>query len=116
MTDWFTARRQARRDVHSTFALIASYIEPSATATGLHVRWHSRFTAAIGDIPGGDYARVMENIDRLIFDLDELAGMGITPKRGGVVVFDDYPEHQFILDVREPTDGPVIMIWTVTRP
>jgi hypothetical protein len=114
VTDWFTVRRQARRDVHDAFSLIASYSDSTpASATGLHVRWHSRFTAAIGDIPGGDYARVMENIDRLIFDLDELT---VTLKRGGVVVFDDYPGQQFMLDVREPADGPVIAIWTVTRP
>lgn len=83
--------------------------------TGLHVRWHSRFTAPVGDIPGGDYARMFENIDRLVFDSAELAERGLTVKRGGLVVFEQYP-YQFTLDVSEPTDGPVIAVWTVTRP
>lgn len=84
-------------------------------ATGLHVRWQSRFTAPIGDIPGGDYARMFENIDRLIFDLDELAEKEVVLRRGGTVTFDQY-NYVFTLDVQEPTDGPVIAIWTVTRP
>lgn len=116
MSDWFTVRQQARRDVHTTFSLLATYTDSSGSATGLHVRWHSRFTAAIGDIPGGDYARVMENIDRVVFNVEELAERQVNPKRAGIVVFDMYPEHQFVLDVREPSDGPVYLIWTVTRP
>jgi len=115
VTDWFTVRRQARKDVHSTFALLATYSDTLGSAIGLHVRWHSRFTAAIGDIPGGDYARVLENIDRLVFDVDELAERQVNLRRAGLVVFDDYPEHQFTLDVSEPSDGPVTVIWTVTR-
>jgi len=116
VSDWFTVRQQARRDVHTTFSLLATYTDSSGSATGLHVRWHSRFTAAIGDIPGGDYARVMENIDRVVFNVEELAERQVNPKRAGIVVFDMYPEHQFVLDVREPSDGPVYLIWTVTRP
>lgn len=82
---------------------------------GLHVRWQSRFTAAIGDIPGGDYARLFENIDKLVFDADELAEKTVALRRGGVVTFVDY-DYQFTLDVREPVDGPVAVVWTVTRP
>lgn len=117
MSDWFDIRRQARRDVHAAFAVLASYNDSTLTApaTGLHVRWHDRFTNAVGDIGGGDYARVFENIDKIVFDADELAALGLTPRRGGEVTLTDYG-HVLTLDVREPTDGPVKVIWTVTRP
>lgn len=81
----------------------------------IHVRWHDRFVNAIGDIGGGEYARVFENIDKIIFDADELAAKGFTPKRGGQVALTDYG-YIFTLDVREPIDGPLKVIWTVARP
>jgi hypothetical protein len=80
---------------------------------GLRVRWHDKFGAPIGDIGGGEYARAFENIDKIIFDADELSDRGLTLRRGGVVTL---PGYTFTLDVREPTDGPLKVIWTVTRP
>jgi hypothetical protein len=83
--------------------------------SGLNVRWQDRFTSAVGDIGGGDYARVFENIDKIIFDADELADKALTPQRGGKVTLTDYG-YTLTLDVREPADGPVKVVWTVTRP
>jgi hypothetical protein len=116
MPNWFEARRQARRDIHAAFSLSASYTDPSLTdpVEGLSVRWHDRFAAPVGDIGGGDYARTFENIDRIVFDTDELTEKGLAPKRGGQVTLTDYG-YTLTLDVREPSDGPVKTVWTVTR-
>lgn len=80
----------------------------------LLVRWHDRFTTAVGDIGGGEYARVFENIDKIIFDIDELTEKTLTPQRGGKVTLTDYG-FTFTLDVREPNDGPLKVTWTVTK-
>lgn len=116
--DWFEQRRQARRDIHTAFSVSASYQDPDiliAPVPGLHVRWHDRFTTALGDIGGGDYARVFENIDKIVFDIDELAEKSLNPKRGGTLTLTDYG-YSFVLDAREPVDGPLKVVWTVTRP
>lgn len=78
------------------------------------MRWQDRFTTGIGDISGGDYARVLDNIDKIIFDIDELVAKGITPRQGGVVCLTDYG-ISLSLDAREPVDGPVTIVWTVER-
>lgn len=115
MSDFFEIKRQARRDIHAAFAVSASYSDATLAVpvTGLRVRWQDKLTNAEGDLSGG-YARVFENVDRIIFSTDELADKGLTPQRGGVVTLDDYG-IELTLDVREPIDGPVKQIWTVTR-
>lgn len=116
MSDWVALRRQARQDIHAAFAVSAEYTDDDVTvAVPLHVRWHDKFTTAIGDIGGGEYARVFENIDKILFDPTELTTQGLTPKRGGIVALTDY-DYSFKLDVREPFDGPDKVTWTVMRP
>lgn len=80
----------------------------------ISVNWHSRFGLPVGDLAGGDYAGVLETIDRLVFDRVELDQWGLTLQRGGRVALTDY-EYVFILDVREPNSGPVREIWTVAN-
>lgn len=115
--DWVDIRRQARQDIHAAFAVSASYNDSTLIApiAEIHVRWHDRFTAAIGDVVGGEYARIFENIDRILFDPVELAAKGFMPIRGGTVTLTKYG-YSFKLDVQEPIDGPDKISWTVMKP
>jgi hypothetical protein len=105
-----------RRDLHVAFAVSATYEDDSVVVpTPITVRWHNKSTR-IGDIQGGDYAEVLETIDRLLFDSEEIATAAITLKRGGIVTLTEFGNTKFELDVREPADGPIKIVWTVTRP
>lgn len=116
MSDWVDIRRQARQTIHAAFAVSAEYTDDVVVVpVPLLVRWHDKFTTAIGDIGGGEYARVFENIDKIIFDPVELTAKALTPKRGGIVALTKY-SYSFKLDVREPFDGPDKVQWTVLRP
>lgn len=115
MSDWYDIRRQARRDVHAAFSVSAEYNDSSlAEPVELQVRWHNRFGVPTGDIAGGDYAQVIETIDRIVFDIDELTEKSVTPRRGGQVTLTDY-DKTFTLDVREPNSGPGVIVWTVAN-
>jgi hypothetical protein len=115
VTDWFTLRMQLHRDIHTAFAIRASYTDSAVVEpVDLAVRWHSRFGLPVGDIAGGDYAGVLETIDRLYFSAAELAEKGIRLRRSGQVFLKDY-QYTFTLDVKEPNAGIVVEIWTVAN-
>ena len=115
MSDWFALRMQARRDIFAAFAVAATYSDSTVVEpVELSVNWHSRFGLPVGDLAGGDYAGVLETIDRLIFNRAELDEYGLTLRRGGQVVLVDYG-YTFTLDVREPNSGPVREVWTVAN-
>lgn len=114
MSDWFALRTKARRDIFRTFAVAATYTDTVVTEVPLSVNWHSRFGLPVGDLAGGDYAGVLETIDRLVFDRAELNELGLTLRRGGQVLLVDY-NYTFTLDVREPNSGPVRELWTVAN-
>ena len=115
MSDWFTTRVQARRDIHAAFSVRGQYTDSTVVEpVPLSVRWHSKFGLPVGDISGGDYAGVLETIDRLVFLRSELVEKGLTLRRTGRVLLVDY-EYTFGLDVREPNSGPVIEVWTVAN-
>jgi hypothetical protein len=106
---------RARREIHAAFSVAAEYEDSTTEPTPLAVRWHDKFTVPTGDIGGGEYSRQFENIDQIIFDAEELAEKGVTPRRGGTVTLLD-TSHVLTLDAREPSDGPIKIVWTVTRP
>jgi hypothetical protein len=115
VSDWFSLRTQAQRDIHAAFAVRGLYTDATvAEPVELAVRWHSRFGLPVGDISGGDYAGVLESIDRLVFSRAELAEKSLTMRRGGKVMLPDY-NYTFGLDVREPNTGPVNEVWTVAN-
>lgn len=123
MPGYADIRRRARRDIHAAFAVSATYTDDVVRPpTPLAVRWHDKgssfsgIVSSVGNISGGDYAEVVENIDKIIFNTDELIEKGISPKRGGTITLTDYGDYQLVLDLREPTDGPLKMTWTVMRP
>ena len=117
MTTFAQMKREARRAVHDTFAVDATYLDSTlADPVILRVRFHTR-RAILGDDLNQGYAEIAENIDRVILDREELATKGLTPRRRGVVTLTD-PEFAGIaltLDVRAPFDGPITEVWTVTR-
>lgn len=106
---------QAQRDIHAAFSVDATYSDATVVEpVPLGVRWHSRFGLPVGDIAGGDYAGVLETIDRLYFSMAELAEKGLRLRRTGQVFLTEY-NFTFVLDVREPNTGPVTEVWTVAN-
>lgn len=87
-----------------------------AEAAPVNVRWHDRAGRPIGDLPGGDYAEVFENVERIIFSDEDLAARGLVPMRNGTVTFPNFGNFRLTLDAREPRDGPIKQCWTIQRP
>lgn len=115
MSSYFAIRSQMRRGVHAAFAVDATYEDDVVTpALDVSVRWANK-QGRVGNLDNGDYAEILESIDRLHFDSEELAAKGITLKRQGVVTLTEFGNAQFELDVREQADGPIRITWTVTR-
>jgi hypothetical protein len=108
-------KRDLRRLVHDTFAVSATYQDASMLhPVDLRVRLHTRRASPFGDMEGAGFAEVIENVDRVVFDKDELSAKGLTPCPKGVVSFPDYGMC-VRLDVREPSDGPIREAWRVVR-
>lgn len=104
-----------RRDVHAVFAVSATYEDSIVlTPKPITVRWHNKAVREVGGI--NDYAAVLEAIDKLIFDAEELSGLGVTPTRLGLVKLTEYGDYELILDSLDPPDGPIKIVWSVTRP
>lgn len=115
--DFWTIKTRARRDIHAAFVIPCFYQDATmAAAAPVHVRWHDRQARPLGNLPGGDYAEVTENIERVIFSEEELATAGVTPMRNGQLTFPNFGNFRLVLDAREPLDGPIKEIWTVQRP
>ena len=104
-----------RREIHAAFAVSATYEDSIVTTpTPITVRWHDRTVHEVGNI--NDYAGVLEAIDKLVFDSEELASLGITLTRKGSVKLLDYGNYELILDTLDPPNGPIGIVWTVSRP
>lgn len=117
LPDFWTIKTRARRDIHAAFAITALYQDASmAAAKTVHVRWHDRLARPLGNLPGGDYAEVFENIDRVLFSDEELADIGVVPMRNGSLIFPQFDGFRVVLDAREPKDGPIKQSWTIQRP
>lgn len=116
MVDWLAARTQMRRDVHAAFSYAATYEDSVAVVpVPITVRWHAK-TERVGNIDGGDYAEILSTINQLLFNSEELASKSLTLRRGGLVKLTGFGDYPLLLDVREPPDGPVKVVWTVVRP
>lgn len=120
MANWLAQRRQARRDIHVAFAVAATYEDDVVTTpVPITVRWHAK-RELVGNINGGDYAEIVSTIQNLLFNDEELAtanaGGPLTLKHGGLVKLTELGDYPLELDVREPPDGPIKIVWTVVRP
>ena len=117
--EWKT---QARRALHGAMAESASYTPPDGSETyptqaqkdaglSLTVRWHTK-QRIIGERFSED-AAIMEGVNRLIFNREELAALGIDElERLGTITIPSYGK-QFRLDTDEGNDGPVTSYWGV---
>lgn len=108
------AKARMRRVVHDTMRVDATYQDATMLApVGLRVRFHTRRVSAFGGM-GDGYAEVVENADRIVFDKDELASLGICPVKGAIVSLTT-DAICVRLATRDEDTGPVEEIWAVTR-
>ena|SRR5690349_22587148 len=110
---------QARQALHGAMAEPATYTAngvetPSAeqieAGLSLTVRWHTKMRIS-GERNSADTG-IIEGVNRLIFNSDELAALGLELKRGGVVSIPGY-EKLLRLDQPEDSDGPLNVYWGV---
>ncbi len=114
---WADIKIAARRVTHQTFGRAATYAAPGSVGdpVALTVRWHAA-GARVGDLGSDGYAEMVTTRDRVVFDLEELATLGVTPERGGVVtITDEAPPLAVELDTQNEPTGPVADVWLVTR-
>lgn len=117
MSAWADTKARARQAVHTAFRRAALYQAPNADdPVAVNVRWHPA-GARIGELAGtAGLAELVTTSDRIIFDLTELATLGINPVRGAVVtITDESPQISLELDTQAERDGPVADVWMVTR-
>lgn len=76
----------------------------------LKVRWHNRIKI-VGERTSDD-AAILEGVNRLIFNSDNLAELGLTLEQYGEVEIAGY-DKKFRLDYLEATDGPLNVYWSV---
>lgn len=106
--DFATAKLNLRRAVHSTLGVDATYVDDSLSEpVPITARWHNKIDR-FGDPEDMGYAEAVQGIDRIgIIPTDYPT---VTFKRGGRVSFPAYG-NAFILDVLEPSDGPLTRWW-----
>lgn len=117
MTPWADIKRVTRKAVHTAFRREALYAAPGSEEdpVAVGVRWHAA-GARLGGYGSEGYAEIVTETDRIVFDREELATLGITPERGAVVtITDEDPQISFSLDTRPDRDGPIAEVWLVTR-
>lgn len=121
MLDWPAIRQQARQGVHDTFAAPVLYTAPGGVVTPsaeqttagllLTARWSNKLAiGGNGDI--GEYASVLEGIDRLVFNQPQLTALGLVLRKSAKVTFPAYGKT-FVLDTPLPVNGPVHRYWLV---
>lgn len=126
-------KNRGRRAIHGKLAVSARLVDEDHpdglifaddyTGIGLTVRYHNKLQRA-GDL-NGDYAEIIDGIDRLIFLDDNVAEVsaalvanGEAPlvlSRGAEITIPAYKGLRFTLDSQEPPDGPAETCWVVAR-
>jgi hypothetical protein len=115
MVDFAVIKANARRAVHQQFAVPVSYYAPgSSTVTAsLTARLHGKIVQG-GDLQGGGYALIIENVTRVVFNQEEFALQvpPLTLQVRGKVFFPDY-NVAVVLETMDPHDGPINERWSV---
>lgn len=127
MPNFAAIKANARRAVHAAFAYSATYQDSSLdAAVDITVRWHNRLVL-LGDFQDSGYSNVVDGIERIIFNLEELATVkimvdgieseGLTPRKNAVIKITDvgFEGTELILEAREPKVGPIEEKWQVIR-
>ena len=116
-------KREARKALHEVHGepcvctLPDGTAFPSAEQSAEGLRLTARFASklkTISPVEGGDGVALLENIERLIFQDDELVALGLRLEHNSTVVFAGYG-LTFILDQEMDRDGPLNIYWTVVR-
>lgn len=114
--DFSAAKAQARQAVHDYLAVPALYSDKTLdTPVDVNVRWHSKIDR-FGDLDGGKWAEIIDGVNRVIFNRPELTEKGLDVRKGGTVTLTvgDITAN-LVLDTLEPNNGPIEVIWLVTR-
>lgn len=123
MSDLASWKAMAREAAHEVFAVPSLYQDAARAEAGLGpvelmVRWHGKMLMAGPDGMSG-YASTMDTAERVVFERGELERKGVDPIRGGTVTLPGYITRNgplaFVLDTREPYDGPTNLVWNVAR-
>ncbi len=109
-------KARARKAVHAAFSVSAGHRSyGSDIHTTIQVRWHNKLVLQ-GNGTSDGYADVIEGIDRMVFDIDELADKGIALERGDTITMGpEYHGAVLVLEEMEPMTGPVEQKWWVAR-
>jgi hypothetical protein len=109
---WADIKASMKRDVHTTFKLSAVYrAAGSETDVAIAARLHTS-QAIIGDLDREGFAQVVQDINRVVFDMAELDTLGITLNRLDRVTFAD--GRAYDLDVMLETGNLDFQTWQVT--
>lgn len=126
-------KAQGRQQIHSLAAVSANLVDEDHpdgllfaddyAGSGLTVRYHNKIDTTGG--LNGEYAEIIEGIDRLVFNDANVAEVsqalqdnGQAPLAlvaGAVVTIPSYKGLSFKLDTPEPPDGPSETVWVVAR-
>lgn len=115
--DFAALKAAARRTVHDTLSVPASYMAPGSTvAVELRVRWYNKL-AINGDLVEAGYAEMIEGINRVFFDRAELAEKGVSLQFGGRLTMTGEGMGGTVLSLasQEPDIGPVVTVWRVVQ-
>lgn len=115
MMDIRSIRRKARRDLHNALRVPAVYVPKVGAPVLVHVRDHTKFrvNAIEGAVRSGNGQMVdrQEMAPSIIFMRDELAELGITLLRGGIISVERNEAYR--LDNAEAPDD-ITVKWFVT--
>lgn len=108
-------RRKARRDLHSALRVPAVYVPKLGAPVLVHVRDHTKFrvNAIEGAVRSGNGQMVdrQEMAPSIIFMRDELAQLGVTLIRGGIISIER--DEAYRLENAEAPDD-ITVKWFVT--
>lgn len=114
-------KADARRAIHEEFGVPVIYTDldgtvyPSAEQSAEGLLLTARFSTKARVLsPDSDALTIMENVERLIFNDENLAELDLVLDSAGQVQLVDY-NIPLILDMELDRDGPINSYWTVTR-
>lgn len=111
--DFASNKAKARRVVHNTLAVQAFYQDSSMSVPAeIRARWLNKTNVFTGDVDNQGYAEMLEAVDRIVLFPDDTPTVNF--KKGGSVSFPGY-DITFVLELREPSNGPLQEVWKVTR-
>lgn len=112
MADFGAIKAQARQTVHDVLSVPALYSFNGGASVPLTVTHRDR-NARHGD-NGGEYAGVLEGVDRIKFNRPQIDAAGITLQRAGLVTIPS-EGYTYALDQEEPALGSINIYWSVVR-